>query len=161
MNAVGWCAEHAKSLGRLSILSGDEIDLAYYTAHQRADTAISREAVIAEPAVDDCYASPVLLGRRNEVRPKLQFGQHQERWPHATNGSPHCPTEIQRAVKHGEVGILCSGQLVSCPAGSRDDELPIGVLAAKLDQQRRQQIHFADAHSVNPDTSGVAVASRN
>ena len=161
VDALGRCAERAEALGRLVVLGGDEIDLPQHAGDERPDAAVAGKAVVAEPAVDDRDAGAVLLGRRDQIRPELQLGEHQQRRPHAAHRRSHGPTEIERAVEHGEVGVFLAGQLVAGAAGRRDDELPIGMRGAQLAQQRGEQIHFADADGVNPDARRVALAPRH
>jgi hypothetical protein len=103
----------------------------------------------------------MFFGCRNKIRPKLQFGEHQERRPLSPNSGPHRPTEIQRTVEHSEVDVFFSGQLVTSAAGRRYDKLPSDMFATELRQQGRKQIYFADAHGMEPDANSVAIASRH
>ena len=77
VDAVGRRAERAEPLGRLLVLGGDEIDLPQHAATKRPNAAVAGKAVVAQPAVDDRDAGPVLFRRRDQIRPQLQLGEHQ------------------------------------------------------------------------------------
>ncbi len=105
--------------------------------------------------------APCCFGGQDEVRPKLQFGEDQDRRADAAHRVADGPTEIERAVEHGEVGVFLAGQLVAGAAGRGDDELPIGVGGSQFAQQHGDEVYFANADGVNPDASGVAIAPRH
>ena len=109
----GRCAECAEALGRFVVLGGDQVDLPQHAGDERPDAAVAGKAVVAQPAVDDRDASAVLFGGQDQVRPQFQLGQHQQRRPDAAHGRADGPTEIERAVEDGEVGVFLAGQLVA------------------------------------------------
>ena len=160
-DAIGRRAECAKAVGRFVVLSGDQVDLPQHGGNERTNAAIAGEAVIAQPAVDDRDSRAVILGRPDQVRPKLQFGEHQDRGPNAAHRVADGPTEIERAIEHAEVGVLLAGQFVTGAAGRRDDELPIGMGRSQFAQQDGDEIDFADADGVDPDARSIALAARH
>ena len=66
VDAVGRRTERAEAVGRFFVLRRDQIDLPQHAGDERADAAIAREAVVAEPAVDDRHPSTVFFGGRDQ-----------------------------------------------------------------------------------------------
>src|SRR5262245_56236219 len=77
-DAICECAERAKAIGRLVVLSRDNVDLPQYRGDERADATVPGETVIAHSAVRDRNSGAVVLSGLDEVRPQLQFGEHQD-----------------------------------------------------------------------------------
>ena len=130
-------------------------------ADERPQAAIAAKALVAQPAVDDRHPRAVPLGGRDQIRPQLQLGQHQQRRPHAPHRGGRRPTEIERAVEHRAVGVLACAPGRSRSWSSSRRRSPTPAAAAQLGDRRRQQIHLADAHRVQPDARPIAVAPRH
>ena len=124
-DSIWRCAECAKPVGRFIVLGGDEVDLPQHSGNERANAAIAGEAVIAHSAIGDRDSGAVILGGLDQVRPQLQFGEHQDCGANATHSVSDRPTEIEWTVKHAKVGVFFAGQFVTRAAGGRDDKLPV------------------------------------
>ncbi len=154
-------AQATESLGVGLVLHGDQVDLPEQPGHQRPDAQVAVEAVVAQPPVHHRHPGPCFPGRANQVRPKLGLGQEEQVGPDPPHRRTHGPTEIQWAVEDQVARVLLLGQGHAGHGRGRNDALPIRPAPGHRRQQRREQVHLADAHRVKPHARPLRLPPRH
>lgn len=145
-------AQGEKTFCIRSILYSDPIDLTKQSSHERPKPPIATKTSLAQSAVDHRHLDPCGSGRPNQIGPKFQFHQDQDGGPNPLHSPTHRPGKVQRSIKTQELRIFLPGQGPAGGTSGRKNTFPSRPFRSNAPQERRQQIHLADANRMKPNT---------
>ena len=152
-------------VGRLRLVDFDRIQrsninrqlFALESTLDRPKHAVARERPVADPRVDhrDASASAGCLGE--EVRPDLQFHEHDHIGTNPRQRTPHHPREIEREIEGPGLRVEFRGCGQAGVGGGRDHEVPVGIVGLEGLDECASEVHLADGDGVEPQAWPLAL----